>query len=166
MQLVLGSMARAVTGTESTAVHSHSLLTGLLWILRAQSCIIDQRGWVGGCVCGKGGGGARPIVSTAAKAAAAALPPKPRACAELDGKSTNLKLPSMWKVSSLKSMLMTLQGWAAEAKRQWMGMASAVSVPRAGEGQPAQQARSTEIVSHTLAVASRRDLLRGASAGR
>lgn len=59
MQLVLGSMARAVTGTESTAVHSHSLLTGLLWILRAQSCIIDQRGWVGGCVCGKGGGGGK-----------------------------------------------------------------------------------------------------------
>jgi hypothetical protein len=31
--LVLGSMALAVTGTLGTAVHSHSLDTGLLWIL-------------------------------------------------------------------------------------------------------------------------------------
>lgn len=29
-----GSMALATTGTDSTAVHSHSLLTGLLWMLR------------------------------------------------------------------------------------------------------------------------------------
>jgi hypothetical protein len=34
MALLLGSIARAVTGTDSTAVHSHSLLTGLLWMLR------------------------------------------------------------------------------------------------------------------------------------
>jgi hypothetical protein len=31
--LVLGNMALAVTGTLGTAVHSHSLDTGLLWIL-------------------------------------------------------------------------------------------------------------------------------------
>lgn len=29
-----GSMALACTGTDCTAVHSHSLLTGLLWMLR------------------------------------------------------------------------------------------------------------------------------------
>jgi hypothetical protein len=31
--LLLGSIALAVTGTDSTAVHSHSLDTGLLWML-------------------------------------------------------------------------------------------------------------------------------------
>lgn len=31
-----GSIAFAVTGTDSTAVHSHSLLTGLLWMLHRQ----------------------------------------------------------------------------------------------------------------------------------
>jgi hypothetical protein len=35
--LVLGSMALAVTGTLGTAVHSHSLDTGLLWILRSDA---------------------------------------------------------------------------------------------------------------------------------
>jgi hypothetical protein len=32
--LLLGSMARALTGTLGTAVHSHILFTGLLWILQ------------------------------------------------------------------------------------------------------------------------------------
>jgi hypothetical protein len=32
--LLLGSMARAFTGTLGTAVHSHILFTGLLWILQ------------------------------------------------------------------------------------------------------------------------------------
>ena len=34
--LVLGSMALAVTGTEGTAVHSHILFTGLLWMRKVQ----------------------------------------------------------------------------------------------------------------------------------
>jgi hypothetical protein len=36
MALLLGSMALAVTGTLSTAVQSHILFTGLLWMLQQQ----------------------------------------------------------------------------------------------------------------------------------
>jgi hypothetical protein len=41
MALLLGSMALAVTGTLSTAVQSHILFTGLLWMLRQ----IKQQVW-------------------------------------------------------------------------------------------------------------------------
>jgi hypothetical protein len=41
-----GSMALATTGTDSTAVHSHSLLTGLLWMLQAKKGSIQAQGHV------------------------------------------------------------------------------------------------------------------------
>lgn len=37
-----GSMALAFTGTDSTAVHSHSLLTGLLWMLHNRNVDMQQ----------------------------------------------------------------------------------------------------------------------------
>lgn len=64
--LVLGSMALAVTGTEGTAVHSHILFTGLLWMRKVQVVEKGSRvllmsitlGFSLGvcCVCGGGGG--------------------------------------------------------------------------------------------------------------
>jgi hypothetical protein len=39
-----GSMALAVTGTDSTAVNSHSLLTGLLWMLQGGREGREQQG--------------------------------------------------------------------------------------------------------------------------
>lgn len=47
---VEGSIALAVTGTEGTAVHSHSLLTGLLWILWRRVWRVDwSEGQAVGC---------------------------------------------------------------------------------------------------------------------
>jgi hypothetical protein len=42
MALLLGSMALAVTGTLSTAVQSHILFTGLLWMLQRQNRMCER----------------------------------------------------------------------------------------------------------------------------
>lgn len=44
--LVDGSIADALTGTDGTAVHSHSLFTGLLWMLLRERT--EVRLWAGG----------------------------------------------------------------------------------------------------------------------
>jgi len=41
-----GSMALATTGTDSTAVHSQSLLTGLLWMLQKREGELSQAAYI------------------------------------------------------------------------------------------------------------------------